>query len=279
VRIRVRLPRPARSGKAEILALPVANEAGVPIRLGEIGSVVEEPVEPTILRKDLERIVYVFAEMAGRAPADAILSVQGDLAEAAPPPGVTYGWTGEGEWQITVDVFRDLGLAFAAALGLIYVLLLLQLRSASLPLVVMASIPLTMIGIFPGFAALNLFADLDVGGFGDPVFFTATAMIGMIALSGIVVRNAIILVEFVHEERARGGSLREALVSGGAVRLRPVLMTAGTTLLGAWPITLDPIFSGLAWALIFGLVASTIFTLVIIPVAYWKLQGHRTSSA
>jgi multidrug efflux pump subunit AcrB len=142
----------------------------------------------------------------------------------------------------------------------------------------MASIPLTMIGIFPGFAVLNLISNRPIGGFDDPVFFTATAMIGMIALAGIVVRNAIILVEFVHQEESEGRSLKNALVTAGAVRLRPVLMTAGTTLLGAWPITLDPIFSGLAWSLIFGLLASTVFTMVVVPVAYWKLYQRRASA-
>ncbi len=278
VPILVRLPRAERSGEAEILALPIAGRDTIPVRLSEIGTLAHEPVAPAIYHKDLERVVYVFAEMAGRAPAEAILAVQGDPAEAAPPAGIRYAWAGEGEWQITVDVFRDLGLAFAAALVMIYLLLVGQLKGFGLPLVVMASIPLTMIGIFPGFALLNLFADGKVGGFGDPTFFTATAMIGMIALAGIVVRNAIILVEFVHDELKLGTPLRDALMAAGAVRLRPVLMTAGTTLLGAWPITLDPIFSGLAWSLIFGLFASTVFTLVVIPVAYWKIYGAQPAA-
>jgi multidrug efflux pump subunit AcrB len=134
------MPRPRRSGVPELMALPVANARGVPVRLSEIASVVTEPELPTILHKDLERVVYVFAEMAGRVPAEAIVAVQGDVAQR-PPSGIRYAWAGEREWQITLDVFRDLGIAFAAALVMIYVLLLGQLRSYSLPLVVMSSIP------------------------------------------------------------------------------------------------------------------------------------------
>jgi multidrug efflux pump subunit AcrB len=122
----------------------------------------------------------------------------------------------------------------------------------------------------PGFWLLNLFAG-PVGGFENPVFFTATAMIGMIALGGIVIRNAVVLIEFIQEADRRGLAFREAILRSGAIRMRPILLTAATTALGAWPITLDPIFSGLAWTLIFGLVASTLFTLVVIPVSYFAV--------
>jgi multidrug efflux pump subunit AcrB len=133
----------------------------------------------------------------------------------------------------------------------------------------MISIPLTMIGIMPGFWLLNAIGGQPVGQWQNPVFFTATAMIGMIALSGIAVRNAILLIEFVHEALKKGMPLREALIQSGAMRLRPIFLTAATSALAAIPITLDPIFSGLAWSLIFGLVVSTVFTLVLIPVVYW----------
>jgi multidrug efflux pump subunit AcrB len=177
-------------------------------------------------------------------------------------------WNGEGEWKITLDVFRDLGIAFGVALIGIYFLLVVQTGSYAMPGILMISIPLTVIGILPGFWLLNALGAAPVGAYQNPVFFTATAMIGMIALSGIAVRNAILLIEFVHEALRAGLPLRDALLRAGAVRTRPILLTAGTALLSAVPITLDPIFSGLAWALIFGLVVSTAFTLVVVPVTY-----------
>jgi len=192
--------------------------------------------------------------------------MQRSLADDPPPGGLEVVWDGEGEWKITVDVFRDLGLAFLVALLAIYALLVVETRSFGMPGVVMLSIPLGAIGIFPGFWLLNRVAARDVDGWADPVWFTATGMIGMIALAGIVVRNAIILIDFVRQRRAAGVALREAVLESGMKRFRPILLTAGAAMLGAWPITLDPIFSGLAWSLIFGIVASTAFTLVVVPV-------------
>jgi multidrug efflux pump subunit AcrB len=183
-------------------------------------------------------------------------------------------FAGEGEWKITLDVFRDLGLAFAAALVGIYILLVAQTKSFMIPVVVMLAIPLTILGIMPGFWLLNALAGGDVGGYADPIFFTATGMIGMIALAGIVTRDSIILVDFIHLSLARGRSLFDAIMESRVVRLRPILLTAGTAMLSAAPITIDPIFSGLAWALIFGLLASTVFTLFVIPVTYWLLYEH-----
>jgi multidrug efflux pump subunit AcrB len=146
-----------------------------------------------------------------------------------------------------------------------------QTGSYLIPLVQMISIPLTIIGIMPGFWLLNVSTGSTVGGYANPVYFTATAMIGMIALAGIADRNAILLLDFIQHVRDRGASLKEALIESGAVRFRPILLTAGAAMLGAWPITLDPVFSGLAWSLIFGLVVSTAFTLVLVPVVYWML--------
>jgi multidrug efflux pump subunit AcrB len=161
-----------------------------------------------------------------------------------------------------------------------------QTRSQLLPLMIMLAIPLTLIGIMPGFWLLNVLVDRPVGasGYPNPVFFTATAMIGMIALGGIVVRNSVVLIEFIHQGLAEGMPLREAVIQSVAVRTRPILLTAGTTLLGNWVITLDPIFSGLAWAIIFGILTSTIFTLLVIPVVYWLLyaksqENHKLPTA
>jgi multidrug efflux pump subunit AcrB len=191
------------------------------------------------------------------------------------PTDYSVKWNGEGEWKITLDVFRDLGIAFGAALFAIYLLLMFQTGSRLLPVVIMLAIPLTLIGVMPGFWILNLNRAELIGGYANPVFFTATAMIGMIALSGIVIRNSVVLVDFIHYGIAAGLSLEEAIVRSVAVRTRPILLTAGTTLLGNWVITLDPVFSGLAWAIIFGILTSTLFTLIVIPVVYWMLYRSK----
>jgi multidrug efflux pump subunit AcrB len=138
----------------------------------------------------------------------------------------------------------------------------------------MMAIPLTLIGIMPGFWLLNAVTGSMVGGYADLVFFTATSMIGMIALGGIVIRNSLVLIEFIQDALANELPVKEAILQSGAIRMRPIVLTAATTALGAWPITLDPIFSGLAWALIFGLIASTLFTLLVVPVTYYALYGR-----
>lgn len=322
--VTVRLPRAGRSSPEDLgrLAVRGAAPGARPVPLAELGRWEERAVGQTIHHKNLRRVAYVFAETAGRPPADVILDVMADEvneadavdAGAAPPPGATrlaggwldarmpraaggrthlapgggipWGlddgvevvWNGEGEWKITLDAFRDLGLAFAAALVMIYVILVAQTGSFTIPVVVMLAIPLTMVGIMPGFWLLGVLSGGAAGGYADPVFFTATAMIGMIALSGIVTRQSIILVDFIHLSIRRGRPFLDAVIEAGAVRLRPILLVVGAAMLSAIPITIDPIFSGLAWALIFGLVASTVFTLFVIPIVYWMLYrsvpGH-----
>jgi multidrug efflux pump subunit AcrB len=312
----LRLPRPSRSSLSDLNGLYLKGRPGyvqleeagglraapIPIvQLGELGTFVETRQDQTIYHKNLERVAYVFAETAGRAPAEAILDVIADEVAAEETPerelplrplsersylrrggadgwslreGIRAVWNGEGEWQVTLDVFRDLGIAFGVACIGIYMLLVYQTGSYFMPFILMISIPLTMVGIMPGFWLLNQLGGA-VDGFPNPVFFTATAMIGMIALSGIAVRNAILLIEFAHERLRQGEDLRTALLTCGAVRFRPIFLTAGTAMLAAWPITLDPIFSGLAWALIFGLFVSTAFTLVVIPVTYDLVYRNR----
>ena len=311
----LRVPEAERSSLPDLSRIYVKGRTGRLVAIGELGTWQETREDQTIYHKDLRPLAYVFAEAAGRPPADAIVDVQADRlttptaaqggntaaqagagwvsASVARPaedrtflrPGGRVSWwlpddftvrfSGEGEWQITLDVFRDLGLAFAAALVGIYILLVNQTGSFVVPLVVMLAIPLTIIGIMPGFWLLNLVTGNTVGGFGDPVFFTATAMIGMIALAGIVTRDSIILVDFIHLSLARGRSLFDAIMESRVVRLRPILLTSATAMLASAPITLDPIFSGLAWSLIFGLLASTVFTLFVIPVTYWLLYAHK----
>ena len=300
----LRLPRIERSAIDDLEEIYVQGQAGNLVQLGGLGTFERRLEDKTIYRKNLQRVMYVHAEIAGRPPADAILDMELDrraptpgVADAEPRPtrertwlapggGVAWNvpqgyrvvWNGEGEWKITLDVFRDLGIAFAAALFAIFMLLMFQTGSRLLPIVIMLAIPLTMIGIMPGFWYLNLNRAELIGGYANPVFFTATAMIGMIALAGIVVRNSVVLVDFFHYGQAEGLSLEEAIVRSVAVRTRPILLTAGTTLLGNWVITLDPVFSGLAWAIIFGILTSTLFTLVVIPVVYWMLYRNGDSA-
>ena len=273
--VKVCFPLLERSNTAELSRLAIKGKDGALVEMAEIGEFVELAEEQPIYHKNLERVVYVFAEVVGRSPGEAVLDLKSRLSNLDLPHGISVNWAGEGELKITIDVFRDLGFAFGGALILIYILLIIQTGSFLMPVVIMQSIPLTVIGILPGFFLLNLFATKEVGGYANPLFFTATGMIGMIALGGIVVRNSIVLIEFITEEIRQGRTLNEAIIESGVIRLRPILLTAATTMLGVLPITLDPVFSGLAWSLIFGIVASTLFTLIIVPVIYNLIYGRQ----
>jgi multidrug efflux pump subunit AcrB len=288
-----------RAGIAKIREKSSLRDAPRPVvPLAELGKFSHGIRDSVIHHKNLQPVVYVFAEVAGRVPAEIVADVIADFnrdmttaGETPParrhylaagsgipwklPEGATPVWSGEGEWQITLRVFRDLGIAFGVALIGIFIILRIQTGLSAITAIIMLAIPLTVIGIMPGFWLLNQLGNRSVDGFPDPVLFTATAMIGMIALAGIVVRNSLILVEFVHMALMTGESLQAALVAAGAVRLRPILLTAGTTLLGNLVITLDPIFSGLAWAIIFGIAAATVFTLLVIPVIYHLVYGAK----
>jgi multidrug efflux pump subunit AcrB len=269
--ITVRLPRAERSNTADLLALRVKAADGSLIPLGELGIISETLADMTIYHKNLKRLNYVTADTVGVSPVEVVFDWW-DIEKAKPlPAGYSVDLAGEGEWKITVDVFRDLGLAFGAALLMIYVLLVAQTGSLGMPLVIMVAIPLTIIGIMPGFWILNLFTS-PVAGYANPILFTATGMIGMIALAGIVVRNSIILIDFIERLREQGMELVEALVEAGATRLRPIFLTAGAAMFGSFVITLDPIFSGLAWSFIFGIFASTAFSLLVVPVVYFLIN-------
>lgn len=301
LKLAFRLPRELRSSQEDLSQLSFKNANGQLVQLREIGNWRTETVSQTIYHKNLKRVAYVFAECVGRPPADCVIDILSDqlpngqdFVEDSEPrsltyrsflsngseidwqigPGMAVTFAGEGEWKITLDVFRDLGLAFAAAMLMIYIILVAQMGSFLVPIVVMLAIPLTALGVMPGFYFLNAMTSQTVGGYADPVYFTATAMIGMIALSGIVTRDSIILVDFMQQSVARGRPLFDAILESRVVRLRPILLTAGAALLSAIPITFDPIFSGLGWSLIFGLIASTLFTLFVIPVTYWILYSR-----
>jgi multidrug efflux pump subunit AcrB len=302
----LRLPLKIRSASNVLASLHVKGRPGITkireksglrdapqplVPLAELGDIHHTLQDKVIHHKNLRPVVYVFAEIAGRPPAEIVLDVSSDLNSDSPenqpvalkrrtylnpgggqawnlPDDVTAVWNGEGEWKITLRVFRDLGIAFAVALVGIFIVLRLQTGLSVITGIIMLAIPLSIIGIMPGFWLLNQIGERVVDGFPDPILFTATAMIGMIALAGIVVRNSLILVEFIHLALKNGHGLHEALLQAGAVRMRPIFLTAGTTLLGNLVITLDPIFSGLAWAIIFGIAAATMFTLFVIPVLY-----------
>ncbi|MDD5597100.1 MAG: efflux RND transporter permease subunit [Victivallaceae bacterium] len=276
----LQLPYQDRFDTGRLSRLSLKGMGGNMVQLAELGKFVSREAEQPVFHKNLERVVFVTAECAGRAPGELILKTIWDTLAVSPlPEGIRAEWAGEGEWQVTLRVFRDLGIAFGIAMIGIFLLLIIQTDSVVMPLIIMCAIPLTIIGIAPGFYLLNLISGGEVAGFSDPVFFTATGMIGMIALGGIVIRNSIVLIEFIQDAVRQGKSLRQGIIESGAVRFRPILLTALTTMLGAWPITLDPIFSGLAWALIFGLIASTFFTMLVIPTIYMLVNSkneHRT---
>ncbi len=273
--IHLQLSRAARSTEADLLALAISTAGGDMVRLSEIGHFSHEPHQQAIYHKNLLPVAYVTAEMAGRSPVEAILDMFDVFKKQPLPPGYTAEMAGEGEWKITVDVFRDLGLAFAAAMVMIYILLVGQTGSLTVPLIMMIAIPLTVIGIMPGFWMINLFTG-PVAGYSTPIYFTATAMIGMIALAGIVVRNSIILIDFIEKiYRSKADiSLADSIVEAGATRINPIFLTAASAVLGSMMIVLDPIFSGLAWSFIFGIVASTLFSLVVIPVVYFLINRN-----
>jgi len=273
--INLRLPRSVRSRAEDMGPIRVKAADGSMIPFNELGALQETLVDQTIYRKNMERVVFVTGEMAGRSPVEAIFDLQSALKQTPLKEGFKVNLAGEGEWKITLEVFRDLGLAFAGALILIYILLVQQTQSFVIPLVIMVAIPLTMIGILPGFALLNATLAQTVGRYPDSIFFTATGMIGMIALAGIVVRNSIILIDFIHIRTRAGQDLKQAILESGAVRFTPILLTAGAAIFGSWVITLDPVFSGLAWSFIFGIFASTGFTLLVVPIIYYLIYKKK----
>ena len=277
----VRLPRAERSG---ILPLTDLNLLGAGGRLVPLREVVrtEQGVEGTsIYRKNMKRVVYVTADMAGaeESPVYAILAINKRLDALRLPEGyqlaryssvqpfftdkLSMKW--DGEWHITIEVFRDMGIAFAAVLVLIYVLVVGWFRNFVTPLTIMAPIPLTLVGILPAHGLMG-------------AFFTATSMIGFIAGAGIIVRNSIILVDFIELRMAQGMPLEEAVVDAGAVRFRPMLLTAMAVVVGAFVILFDPIFQGLAISLMAGEVASTLLSRMAVPVLYY-MEKRRARSA
>jgi multidrug efflux pump subunit AcrB len=275
VPIRVRLTRASRSSAESLAGLYLNGAHGAMVPLGALVDVRNTTINQPIYRKNMRDLVYVIGDVAGgeESPVYAILKLREKIAAlkapdgghveqffTGPPPSTKhFAVTWDGEWHITYEVFRDLGLAFAAVLLLIYLLVVGWFQSYTVPLVIMAPIPLTLIGILPAHALAG-------------AFFTATSMIGFIAGAGIIVRNSVILVDFIRLRLAQGMPLEEAVVDAGAVRFRPVLLTALAVVVGASPILLDPIFQGLAISLMAGGIASTLLSFVAVPLLYYVSQ-------
>ncbi|MGZ5102747.1 MAG: efflux RND transporter permease subunit [Usitatibacter sp.] len=281
VPVRVVLPAERHGDLTEILKLTVRAPDGVLVPLSELVRVVANERDRPAYRKDLLPLVYVVADEAGRLDSplyglfaarskvfSPLASGEGPIAEyfirQPSDPYREYALKWDGEWQVTYETFRDMGIAYAVGLILIYLLIVAQFRSYLVPLVIMAPIPLTVIGVMPGHALLG-------------AHFTATSMIGMIALAGIIVRNSILLVDFVNLRLAEGVAPQDAVMRAAAARAKPIALTALAAMIGAAFILDDPIFNGLAISLIFGILVSTLLTLVVIPVLYYlALRGrHR----
>ena len=273
VPIRLMYSEADKSDLDQVLSLRIQSQSGALIPLSEIVNIVGEVRENAIYHKDLMPVVYVTADMAGEldSPLYGLFDISGQLGETGeleqwfldqPPNPYDYSLKWDGEWQVTYETFRDMGAAYAIGLILIYLLVVAQFRSYLVPLVIMAPIPLTIIGIMPGHALLG-------------AQFTATSMIGMIALAGIIVRNSILLVDFINQQVREGMEFSKAVINSAAVRTQPIVLTAAAAMAGGFFILDDPIFSGLAVSLIFGLLISTILTLIVIPVVYFAAMQNR----
>jgi multidrug efflux pump subunit AcrB len=278
VEIFLRMPLDKRADVNALRALTVPSTTGQAVALGELVTIREGLEEKTIYHKNLRKVTYVTGDVAGteESPVYAILKMKEAVAglklsegyglkqyfTAQPWLEERYAMKWDGEWHITYEVFRDLGVAFAAVLVIIYILVVAWFRSFITPLVIMAPIPLTLVGILPGHWLFG-------------AFFTATSMIGFIALAGIVVRNSILLVDFIEMEWRETGELRPALLMAGAVRLRPIVLTAAAVVVGSFVMLFDPIFQGLAISMMFGAVTATILTLVAVPLLYYEFYQKR----
>lgn len=279
VPLRLQFPVAERDRLERLFALKLTGQGGRQVALADLVSVEQAEREHAIYHKDMLPMVMVTGDMAGKldSPLYGMFEMVGTVSDTglAPAGGwleqyfvrqpdnpYRYSIKWDGEWQVTYETFRDMGIAYSVGLILIYLLVVAQFRSYLVPLIIMAPIPLTVIGVMPGHALL-----------GAP--FTATSMIGMIALAGIIVRNSILLVDFVNQEVQRGIPFEAAVLRSGAVRAKPIILTGLAAMLGALFIIDDPIFSGLAIALIFGILVSTVLTLLVIPVMYYAFFWKR----
>ncbi|GAA4499156.1 efflux RND transporter permease subunit [Pseudaeromonas paramecii] len=277
VPIRLRLPAGDRVDLQGVLSLTLPSASGQPVPLGELVTLSQGNQPHTLVHKNMQPMIMVTADMAGPldSPLYGMAEIASQLQDQHPEwpqslvgspkgvDGVALHW--DGEWKITYETFRDMGIAYGVGILLIYLLVVAQFNSYLVPLIIMAPIPLTIIGVLPGHALLG-------------AQFTATSMIGMIALAGIIVRNSILLVDYANHLHARGLPLDEAVVKSGAVRAKPIILTALAAMIGALFILDDPIFNGLAISLLFGILISTLLTLVVIPVLYFLYLRRKEAS-
>ncbi|HJW57537.1 MAG TPA: efflux RND transporter permease subunit [Burkholderiaceae bacterium] len=279
--VRLNLPPEKQARLATLLAMTVKSASGDNVPLSELLRVSHMSREKTIYHKDLLPVSYVIGDMAGKldSPLYGMFAARSriahvEMAKDAPigeyfisqpsDPYRQYALKWDGEWQITYETFRDMGLAYAVGLILVYLLVVAQFGSYLTPLIIMAPIPLTIIGVMPGHALLG-------------AQYTATSMIGMIALAGIIVRNSILLVDFINLQASQGIPFRDAVINSASARAKPIVLTGLAAIIGALFILDDPIFNGLAISLIFGIFVSTLLTLVVIPVLYYTANRKRFS--
>jgi len=274
VNIVLKLSDADRSSLDDIKHLPIVSQSGNTIPIGDLVSIHSTTKEKSIYRKNQKRVVYVIADMAGKleSPFYAISNISDSVKNITVPNGYSikeeytqqpeseenYSLKWDGEWQITYEVFRDLGIAFAAVIIIIYMLIVGWFQNFAVPLVMLAAIPLSLIGIVAGHWMLH-------------AYFTATSMIGFIALAGVMVRNSVLLIDFIDIRLKDGIPLQQAIIEAGAVRTTPILLTAGAVVLGAVIILFDPIFQGLAISLMGGTITSTFLTLLVVPLIYWRM--------
>jgi multidrug efflux pump subunit AcrB len=271
--VRIVLPAERQNSIDQLLKLKLRSRDGQMVPVSEVVEITHTLRDKVIYHKDLLPVVFVTGDMGGKldSPLYGMFDIRNKLAGISLPQGGTLGehffkqpkdpyagyslkW--DGEWQVTFETFRDMGAAYAVGLILIYLLVVAQFKSYLVPLIIMAPIPLTIIGVMPGHALFG-------------AQYTATSMIGMIALAGIIVRNSILLVDFINEQVAGGMDFAEAVIQAAAIRAKPIVLTGLAAMLGALFIVDDPIFAGLALSLIFGIFVSTVLTLVVIPVLYY----------
>jgi len=273
VPIRIEYADADKADIEQVLSLQVRSVNGTLVPLTELVDIQYGERERNIYHKDLLPVVYVTADIAGKvdSPLYGMFEISGKLDEQGevnqwftrqPENPYEYSLKWDGEWQVTFETFRDMGVAYAVGLLIIYLLVVAQFKSYKIPLVIMAPIPLTIIGIMPGHAILG-------------AQFTATSMIGMIALAGIIVRNSILLVDFINQQVREGVEFQQAVINSAAVRAKPIVLTGIAAMIGGFFIIDDPIFGGLAISLIFGLFVSTVLTLVVIPVVYYAVMYRK----
>ncbi|MBD3222838.1 MMPL family transporter [bacterium] len=278
VPVNLRLPVEDRSSVEALDDLFVGSRHGGMVPLADVVRVETSPIPKSRHRRNLKPVVYVTADVAGQieSPVYAILDMKPRIAEIPMPDGVameqhftsqpelteTYSMKWDGEWHITYEVFRDLGAAFAVVIVIIYLLIVGMFQNFIVPLLMMIPVPLTLAGIIPGHLAFG-------------AFFTATSMIGLIALAGIMVRNSVLLVDFIVAREEQGLDVEEAVIEAGAVRILPIGLTAGTVIAGSSVMIFDPIFQGLAISLMTGALVSTVLTIVVIPLAYFLYARAR----